>query len=150
VITTSETTIEERPMTTQTSLVTGTDFITVSTKDLDAAMEFYGEVLGLPFAKRWGQMPGAEFETGNLTIALMQSEAFGVEFRPNNHPIALRVDDVQAARTELESRGVEFKGDILDSGVCHQAFFEDPDGNVLGLHHRYAPPDARPGDAPGS
>ena len=125
-------------------LVTGTDFITVSTKDIEAAEEFYGTVLGLPFSKRWGNMPGAEYETGNLTIALMQSEAFGLEFRPNTHPIALHVDDVEAARAELESRGVEFKGDILDSGVCHQAFFEDPDGNVLGLHHRYAPPDARP------
>jgi catechol 2,3-dioxygenase-like lactoylglutathione lyase family enzyme len=134
------TTTEERPMTTQTQLVTGTVFITVATKDYDAAAEFYGNVLGLPFSKRWGQMPAGEFETGTLTIAVMQSDAFGIEFRSNNHPIALRVDDVAAARAELESRGVEFKGGILDSGVCHQAFFEDPDGNVLGLHHRYAPP----------
>jgi len=134
-------------MSTQTTLVTGTDFVTLATRDYDAAVEFYGNVLGLPFAKRWGQMPAGEFETGNLTIAVMQSDAFGIEFRPNNHPIALRVDDVEAARAELESRGVEFKGDILDSGVCHQAFFEDPDGNVLGLHHRYAPPDARPDSA---
>jgi catechol 2,3-dioxygenase-like lactoylglutathione lyase family enzyme len=119
--------------------VTGTDFVTVATKDYDAAAKFYGEVLGLPFGKRWGNMPAGEFETGSLTIAVMQSDAFGIEFRPNNHPIALRVDDVEAARAELQSRGVEFKGDILDSGVCHQAFFEDPDGNVLGLHHRYAP-----------
>lgn len=134
-------------MTTQTTLVTGTDFVTLATRDYDAAVEFYGNVLGLPFAKRWGQMPAGEFETSNLTIAVMQSDAFGIEFRPNNHPIALRVDDVEAARAELQSRGVEFKGDILDSGVCHQAFFEDPDGNVLGLHHRYAPPDARPDSA---
>ena len=131
-------------MTTQTPLVTGTDFITVATKDIAAAEEFYGNVLGLPLSKRWGQMPAAEFETGTLTIAVMQSDAFGLEFRPNNHPIALHVDDVEAARAELQSRGVEFNGDILDSGVCHQAFFEDPDGNVLGLHHRYAPPDAKP------
>ena len=125
-------------------LVTGTDFITVSTKDLEAAEEFYGTVLGLPFGKRWGNMPGVEYETGNLTIAVMQSEAFGLEFRPNTHPIALQVDDVEAARAELESRGVEFRGDILDSGVCHQAFFADPDGNALAIHHRYAPPDAGP------
>jgi catechol 2,3-dioxygenase-like lactoylglutathione lyase family enzyme len=126
-------------MTTSTSLVTGTDFITVSTKNIDAAEEFYGTVLGLPLSKRWGQMPAAEFETGNLTIAVMQSDAFGLEFRANNHPIELRVDDVEAARAELESRGVAFKGDILDSGVCQQAFFEDPDGNALAIHHRYAP-----------
>ena len=121
-------------------LITGTDFITVATKDYDAAAEFYGGVLGLPFSKRWGKMPAGEFETGNLTIAVMQSDAFGMEFRPNNSPIELRVEDVEAARAELESRGVTFKGDTLDSGVCHQAFFEDPDGNALAIHPRYAPP----------
>jgi catechol 2,3-dioxygenase-like lactoylglutathione lyase family enzyme len=127
---------EERLMTT---LVTGTDFITVATTDINAAEKFYGDALGLPLSKRWGRMPAAEFETGTLTIAVMQSEAFGMEFRANNHPIALRVDDVASARAELEARGVEFRGDILDSGVCHQAFFKDPDGNMLALHHRYTP-----------
>jgi catechol 2,3-dioxygenase-like lactoylglutathione lyase family enzyme len=126
-------------MTTQTPLVTGTDFITVATRDFEAAENFYGGVLGLTLSKRWGEHPAAEFETGSLTLAVMQSEFFGIEFRANNHPIALRVDDVAVAREELESRGVTFKGDILDSGVCHQAFFEDPDGNALALHHRYAP-----------
>ncbi len=125
-------------MTASTPLITGTDFITVATEDIDAAVAFYGGVLGLPESKRWGQMPAVEFETGNLTLAVMQSDAFGIEFRANNHPIELRVDDFQAARAELESRGVEFKGDPLDSGVCHQAFFEDPDGNALAIHHRYA------------
>jgi catechol 2,3-dioxygenase-like lactoylglutathione lyase family enzyme len=126
-------------MTSSTPLITGTDFITVATRDLDAAIGFYGDVLGLPESKRWGQMPAVEFETGNLTIAVMQSDAFGLEFRANNHPIELRVDDFQAAQDELKSRGVEFKGETIDSGVCHQAFFEDPDGNVLAIHHRYAP-----------
>jgi catechol 2,3-dioxygenase-like lactoylglutathione lyase family enzyme len=132
-------------MNTQTPLITGTDFITVATKDYDAAAEFYGGVLGLPLSKRWGEMPAGEFETGNLTIAVMQSDAFGIEFRPNNHPIELRVEDFDAARAELLSRGVEFKGDTIDSGVCYQAFFEDPDGNALAIHHRYAPPGASPG-----
>ncbi|MEX2194400.1 MAG: VOC family protein [Thermoleophilaceae bacterium] len=126
-------------MPTSTSLITGTDFIAVGTRDFDAAAEFYGGVLGLPLSKRWGDRPAGEFETGNLTIAVMQSDAFGMEFSPHVHPIELRVEDVEAARAELESRGVTFKGDILDSGVCHQTFFEDPDGNALALHHRYAP-----------
>ncbi len=127
-------------MAASTPLVTGTDFITVATRDFEAAVEFYGTVLGLPESKRWGDRPAAEFETGNLTIAVMQSDAFGLEFRANNHPIELGVDDVEAARAELESRGVEFEGETLDSGVCHQAFFADPDGNALAIHHRYAPP----------
>jgi catechol 2,3-dioxygenase-like lactoylglutathione lyase family enzyme len=128
-----------------TPLITGTDFITVSTNDLDGAVDFYGGVLGLPELKRWGKLPAVEFETGNLTIAVMQSEAFGIQFRANNHPIELRVDDFKAAYDELEKRGVEFKGDTIDSGVCCQAFFEDPDGNTLAIHHRYAegpPPQA--------
>jgi catechol 2,3-dioxygenase-like lactoylglutathione lyase family enzyme len=126
-------------MTSPTPLISGTDFITVAARDFDAAIGFYGDVLGLPLSKRWGQMPAAEFETGNLTIAVMQSDAFGLEFRANNHPIAMHVDDFEAARDELTSRGVEFKGETIDSGVCLQAFFEDPDGNTLGIHHRYAP-----------
>ena len=130
-------------MTSQTSIVNGVDFVCVATTDLAAAMDFYGDVLGLPRSTVWqraGEDPvGAEFETGSLTIALLASATLGLEFRPNNHPIALRVDDVEAARAELASRGVRFNADTLDSGVCHQAFFEDPDGNALALHHRYAP-----------
>jgi predicted enzyme related to lactoylglutathione lyase len=120
-------------------LITGTDFITVATQDFDSAVAFYGGVLELPESKRWGQMPAAEFETGNLTIAVMQSDAFGLEFRANNNPVEFHVEDFDAAKEQLESRGVEFKGDTLDSGVCYQAFFEDPDGNALAIHHRYAP-----------
>jgi predicted enzyme related to lactoylglutathione lyase len=131
-------------MTTGTSLVTGTDFVCVPTKDYEAASKFYGDVLGLEFSKRWGDRPAGEFETGSLTLAVMESAAFGSEFRPAAG-IALHVDDVAAARAQLESRGVEFAGDIIDSGVCHMAFFEDPDGNHFILHHRYAPPDAGPG-----
>lgn len=126
-------------MTAETTLVTHTDFVAVPTQDYEAAAKFYGEVLGLPFSKRWGEMPAGEFETGNLTIAVMQSDAFGIEFAPHRHPIALRVDDVDAARAELESQGIEFRADTMDSGVCHMAFFADPDGNALMLHHRYAP-----------
>jgi catechol 2,3-dioxygenase-like lactoylglutathione lyase family enzyme len=125
-------------------LLGGVDFITVSTRDYDRAADFYGTVLGLPFSKRWGDMPAGEFETGNLTIAVMQSDAFGLEFRNNTHPIEFRVDDFEAARAELRSRGIEFEGETLDSGVCHQAFFQDPDGNALAIHHRYAPKDASP------
>lgn len=125
-------------MSTPTSIVTGTDFVMVATKDFDAAVEFYGTVLGLPLSVRYGQAPGAEFETGNLTLSVMESETFGLEFSPNKNPIALRVDDVDAARGELEARGVSFVTQF-DSGVCHQAIFYDPDGNALILHHRYAP-----------
>jgi catechol 2,3-dioxygenase-like lactoylglutathione lyase family enzyme len=120
-------------------MITGTDFITIATRDIEAAEPFYRDVLGLPVRKRWGQMPAVEFETGNLTIAVMQPDAFGMEFRPSNSLIALHVDDFDAAKAELESCGVKFKGGVIDSGVCKQAYFEDPDGNTVGIHNRYAP-----------
>ncbi len=127
-------------MTTSPSLVSGVDFITVPTCDFEQASKFYGTVLGLPLSKRWGDMPAGEFETGTLTIAVMQSDAFGIEFQPHTHSIALHVDDVEAARAKLEAQGVTFPVDTIDSGVCHMAYFADPDGNALMLHHRYAPP----------
>jgi predicted enzyme related to lactoylglutathione lyase len=130
-------------MSTSTAIVTRVDFATLPTKDLTAAMEFYGDVLGLPRSSVW-QGPtedpmGAEFETGNLTIALVVAERLGIAFQPNTMPIALHVDDVEAARAQLESRGIAFRGETIDSGVCHMANFADPDGNALMFHHRYAP-----------
>jgi predicted enzyme related to lactoylglutathione lyase len=124
---------------TPTSFITGVDFVAVPAKDFDASVRFYGEVLGLPFVKRWGEMPGAEFQAGNLTLAVMDPTAFGQEFRPHGMPIALQVDDVATARAHLEAQGVTFTADTIDSGVCHQAIFLDPAGNTLDLHHRYAP-----------
>lgn len=126
------------------TIVNGTDFVTVPSTDYERSARFYGEVLGLPFGKRWGEMQAGEFETGSLTIAIMEAEAFGREFDPNRFPIALHVDDFEGAKAELESRGIEFANE-LDSGVCNMAFFADPDGNALMIHHRYAPKDAKPG-----
>jgi catechol 2,3-dioxygenase-like lactoylglutathione lyase family enzyme len=115
--------------------VSGVDFIAVPTRDYEKADKFYGDTLGLERSKQWGSMPAREYETGSLTIAVMQSDAFGLEFAPHSHPIALHVDDVKAAREELESKGVQF-ADTIDSGVCHMAPFRDPDGNALMFHHR--------------
>jgi predicted enzyme related to lactoylglutathione lyase len=119
--------------------VTGVDFAYIPTTDFERAVEFYGTTFGRPESARYGQMPGVEFETGSLTLAVIQSEAFGQKFERNANGIALRVDDVPTAREELEAKGVEFTADTIDSGVCHMAFFKDPDGNALLLHHRYAP-----------
>jgi predicted enzyme related to lactoylglutathione lyase len=123
------------------SPVTGTDFVTVFVKDYPAAKEFYGDLLGLESSAEYGKTPGGEFETGNLTLQVMDAAAVGREFQPSTHPIALHVEDVEATRADLESRGVTFLAETIDSGVCHIAPFADPDGNVLLLHHRYAPRD---------
>ena len=127
--------------------VTGVDFIILPTQDYDRAAAFYGDVLGLEFGKRWGEMPAGEFETGSLTIALMEPGSFGMEFAPHAFPVVLHVEDVKATRAELEGKGIEFIGDGIDSGVCLMEYFKDPDGNALMLHHRYAPKGAKPGEA---
>ena len=111
------------------------DFVSIPTRDAAKARRFYAEVLGL----RPSRATPDEFETPNLTLALWQPESEGVPFAPNTAGLALRVPDVHAARAELERRGVEFLGETVDTGVCLMAFFQDPDGNVLILHRRYAP-----------
>jgi predicted enzyme related to lactoylglutathione lyase len=119
--------------------VTGVDFIPLPTRDLENAVRFYGEVLGLPRSVYRPERNFAEFETGNLTLNILNAEKMGLGHHPLQTQIALHVDDVAGARAELEARGVEFEGDTFDAGVCHMAFFRDPDGNGLMLHHRYAP-----------
>jgi predicted enzyme related to lactoylglutathione lyase len=133
-------------MTNTPQLVTGVDFVVVPTNAFEAAVAFYGEVLGVSCIDRYGKVPGAEFQAGNLTLAVMENKAVGREFRPNTMPIALQVDDVASTRAELEAAGVTFQGETFDTGVCHQAIFTDPDGNPLMLHHRYAPPKLKPGE----
>jgi len=122
-----------------TSLVKGVDFVGLPTRDLAAAVEFYGTTLGMPMSVHMPERNFAEFETGNLTLNVLNAEQMGLEHHTVGNPVALHVDDVAAARAELEGKGVPFQGDIFDTGVCHMAFFTDPDGNALMLHHRYKP-----------
>jgi predicted enzyme related to lactoylglutathione lyase len=120
-------------------IVTGVDFFAIPTRDLAQAVEFYGTTLGLPMSMHMPDRGFAEFETGDVTLSVITPEKMGLEYHVNRNHIALQVDDVGAARAELESRGVEFQGDTFDTGVCHMGFFTDPDGNALMLHHRYVP-----------
>jgi predicted enzyme related to lactoylglutathione lyase len=99
------------------STVTGVDFATVFVEDYPAAVEFYGETVGLEHSADYGKIPGGEFETGNLTLQVLDAAAVGQAFKPSTHPIAFHVEDVEAARAELEAKGVSFLADTLDSGV---------------------------------
>ncbi len=121
------------------TLITGVDFVPVPTKDLEVAVTFYGETLGLHRSAYRPDRGFAEFETGNLTLSIISPERMGIEYHVSYAAPALHVEDVAAVRATLEERGVEFAGDTFDTGVCHMAFFADPDGNSLMLHHRYAP-----------
>ena len=118
--------------------ITGVDFICMPTDDFEASVKFYEETLGLPRGKQWGEHPGMEFQAGNLTLAIMESTSSARSSSPTRCPSRFQVDDVAAAKAELEAKGVEFAGDIIDSGTCHQAIFKDPGGNALDLHHIYA------------
>ena len=122
------------------TIVTGVDFVSVPTQDIERAVAFYGDTLGLRRTTYRPERNFAEFDTRTVTLSIVDPERMGIgSFERNANHVALQVDDVAAARATLEARGVEFMGDILDTGVCHMAFFADPDGNALMLHHRYAP-----------
>jgi catechol 2,3-dioxygenase-like lactoylglutathione lyase family enzyme len=110
------------------------DFVSVPTRDVDRAVAFYRDVLGLPVSEH----TAGEVETPNVTLSFWNPERDGEEFVPNIAGFALRVDDVAEARRELEAKGVSFKGETYDSGVCHMGFFQDPDGNTVIFHRRYA------------
>jgi len=111
--------------------------VSVTVQDMERAKRFYSETLGIHSPSLDAGFP--EFETGNVSLYLVDPTAIGGEFKPHTAHIALRVPDVAAARAELEAKGVEFEGEIRDTGVCHMAFFHDPEGNALMLHRRYAP-----------
>jgi catechol 2,3-dioxygenase-like lactoylglutathione lyase family enzyme len=119
-------------------IVERTDFISLPVTDMERATRFYRDTLGLEQVTDGG-FP--EFQLGeNVSVYLLNMEAIGSQWSaPHSAHVALRVPDVHATRTELESAGVEFAGETLDTGVCHMAFFRDPDGNALMLHRRYAP-----------
>ena len=117
-------------------MITKLDFVGIPSTDADRTRAFYVDTLGLrPDAK--GHY---EFWVGETCFGIWEPAKMGMPFAPqtNAHP-AFHVDDVAAAKAELEAKGVEFLGDVFDTGVCHMAFLKDPDGNDLMLHHRYAP-----------
>jgi len=109
------------------------DFLAIPTRDVERSVRWYTEVLGL---QRGAE---GEVETPNVTISFWNPERDGEEFKPHVGGFAVRVSDVEEARRELEAKGVTFKGETYDSGVCHMGFLEDPDGNTIILHRRYKP-----------
>jgi catechol 2,3-dioxygenase-like lactoylglutathione lyase family enzyme len=113
------------------------DFVSVLTQDIPRAKKFYGELLGLELESEGEN--DMEFRLGQVTLDVFNPVGIGQPFAPSPAGIAIRVPDVAVAREALEEHGVEFDGETLDTGVCHMAFFKDPDGNALMLHRRYAP-----------
>lgn len=112
------------------------DFVAIPSQDSERSRRFYRDTLGL----RADEHAQFEFWVGETCLAIWEPARLGIEFAPQkNGHLALHVEDVEEARATLEAKGVEFYGETLDTGVCKMAFFTDPDGNDLMLHHRYAP-----------
>jgi catechol 2,3-dioxygenase-like lactoylglutathione lyase family enzyme len=119
-----------------TTVISKLDFVAIPSQDSDRSRSFYRDTLGL----RPDDHAQYEFWAGDTCLAIWEPARVGSAFAPQkNGHIAFHVDDVAASRAELEAKGVTFVGEIFDTGVCHMAFFADPDGNDLMLHHRYAP-----------
>jgi catechol 2,3-dioxygenase-like lactoylglutathione lyase family enzyme len=117
-------------------MITKVDFISIPSQNAERSRSFYMDTLGL----RPDESARFEAWGGNTCFVIWEPERLGMQFAPQkNGHIALHVDDMASARAELEAKGVEFVGETFDTGVCHMAFFTDPDGNDLMLHHRYAP-----------
>ncbi len=117
-------------------MISSLDFVAVPSTDPDRTRSFYVDTLGL----RPDEHGQYEFWVGDTCFGIWDPARLGMPFAPQkNGHIALHVDDVAAARAELEAKGVQFLGDTLDTGVCHMALFTDPDGNDLMLHSRYKP-----------
>ncbi len=111
--------------------ITKLDFIGVPSTDAERSRKFYVETLGL----RPDEKAETEFWVGDTCFAIWEPEKMGMTFAPQkNAHIALHVDDIEAARKELEEKGVVFGGETIENPVCYMAIFNDPDGNDLMLH----------------
>jgi catechol 2,3-dioxygenase-like lactoylglutathione lyase family enzyme len=116
--------------------IAGLDFVAIPSQDPDRSAQFYVETLGL----RLDEKAKYEFWAGDTCLSIWEPDKMGGSFAPQrNAHVALHVEDMEAARAELEAKGIEFLGDTFDTGVCYMAFFRDPDGNDLMLHHRHTP-----------
>ena len=112
-----------------------TDFVSVFTQDIQRAKAFYAGTLGLEIESE--DESDMEFRCGQVTLDVFDPSSIGQQFAPTPAGLALRVSDVDAARAELEAKGVKFDGETIETGVCRMAFFKDPDGNALLLHRRF-------------
>jgi catechol 2,3-dioxygenase-like lactoylglutathione lyase family enzyme len=119
--------------------ITRIDFVPIPTQDVARATAFYRDTLGLEESPHTVDKPFSEFDLGGTTLSIWDPSMAGRDFAANTNAVALHTDEVATLRSELEQKGVTFFGETIDTGVCHMAFFADPDGNPLMLHGRYVP-----------
>jgi methylmalonyl-CoA/ethylmalonyl-CoA epimerase len=110
--------------------------IHVSVTDVDRAVAFYRDVLGIPFLFRVPGQPMAFFDCGGVRLML------GIPDAPEfDHPASIiyyRVADIDAAHQALVGRGVTFRQPPhlvarLPTFDLYLADFQDSEGNALAL-----------------
>jgi predicted enzyme related to lactoylglutathione lyase len=114
--------------------ILGTDFVMYLVSDLARAASFYRDVLGLPqefYSEEW---KWAEFDCGNITLALKAGEKLPEVITGGR--IALAINDIHAAHEEMKKRGVRVVSEPHDYSVCWAMEILDPDGNLVILHRR--------------
>lgn len=118
--------------------IRGTDFVYYQTGDIERAIEFYRDMLGLKLLGYFEEVRWAEFSTGNATFALNDPRAFdpAAEIQSGGAAIAFAVEDVEMAIKELQEKGVAITIPPQDTPVCHFACISDLDGNNIRLHQR--------------
>jgi len=106
--------------------------------DIKRAEEWYGKTLGLPHLYTFGKL--AFFNCNGTRLYLQESEGAGAE-----SVLYLKVDDIQGAYSQLQSRGVEFIGaphmihKHADGTEEWMAFFKDPEARPLAIMSQVAP-----------
>jgi catechol 2,3-dioxygenase-like lactoylglutathione lyase family enzyme len=107
---------------------------TIYVSDMDRAVKFYTEALGLKLRYQAG--PGwAEVEVGGSTIGLHGTHPGGPPAgQSGSISVGMTVDEPLDRVVEtLKARGVQFRGPIREDTAIRLAFFGDPDGNDLYL-----------------
>jgi len=114
--------------------IRGVDFVMQEVSELARAAAFYRDTLGVPqelYSEEW---QWAEFNCGNLTLALHGGHP--PTAAPAGGRLALAVDDIDAAYAELKQKGARVLHAPVDHQVCRHLDVFDPDGNHIILHHR--------------
>ena len=110
----------------------GVHHVSINVTDTAESLAFYVGVLGLTEKPRPDLgFPGAWLAAGDQEIHLLEVAGFEP---PTGQHFALGVDDLDAAVAELAERGVEMSRTSEIAGVCRQAFFTDPTGNLVELN----------------
>ncbi len=118
--------------------IRGTDFVYYQSSNMEKSIEFYRDILGLEMYGYFEDFKWAEFNAGNVTLAVNDPSSFdpNATAQSGGAAVALAVEDVEATMKELAAKGITPTMPMQESPVCHFASIEDPDGNSIWIHHR--------------